>query len=482
MNQENTNTQNISESDSPLKQVNHPAYKLYGPAIFVDDNGKLQFNQPSLAKRFIMDSKIAYEPGTNRLRQYGDKTGVWKLIDPTALKGELMDFIRAVCIEHGAEEFAQKIKPSVVNSVLTMVKSKGIPGDKPDNSNLFAVGNGILDFSSGTAVKQEFNPERWFTSGSTFQYTPEAKCPKFIEKLMKAALSDEDISLIQRYFGSIFLGPNHAQRILVLTGTAGSGKSTLVTILERIIGTELVAYLRAEQLAGRFETSGFHDKRLLAGKDVPGDTLTHKGAKLIKCLTGNDSLETETKYVANKEKMIGNFHLILTSNSRLKIAFDGDEEAWKRRLLVVEFDHKPNGQPIPNFAETLLKEEGAGILGWLAEGAVNYAKEMAAKGNYELTERQQGKIDAIIAESRTVKEFVMARLKADQHAQITVDDLTKRYLDYCAEKGWIALTDRQFQNELPKILKEVHGVVKRNDIISGDKSVRGFKGVGFFKN
>ncbi len=451
--------------------VANPIYQEFGQGIYTDEKGKYHYNQNSIARRFAEEGKVLFDPKKGSFLKYSESSGLWTSVMEYNLKGELSLFLRAVAREHGLPDFARTIKPALLNSILSMIQNVAIVPESTVDKSMFAVANGVLDLSSGAAVLRDSGSGFMFTTGCPYKYDDTATCPKF-ESMLKGALNEDDIRLIQRYFGSVILGANQSHGILVLTGTAGGGKSTLVTILEGIIGLENVAYLRASHLSGRFEFSGFKGKRLLAGKDVPGDTLTSNGAKLMKCLTGGDLLESETKYVAGKDMLRGDFHVILASNSRLKIAFDGDEDAWRRRLLVVEYTGEKPKNVVPNLASQLLKEEGSGILSWLVRGA-----EAFLKSGFQLSASQNAKIDAVIAESQTVTEFVRKRLKMDKNSQVAVQEITKDYFGFCSDNGWIPLTDRQLHLELPKVMKKVHGVVKSHDVPAGDREVRGFRGV-----
>ena len=82
--------------------------------------------------------------------------------------------------------------------------------------------------------------------------SPDADCPRLKSELLASALDPEDISLLQRWCGALLLGRNRAQRIMLLTGTAGGGKSTLLEIVEDVIGPMNVCQLRTEHLSERF--------------------------------------------------------------------------------------------------------------------------------------------------------------------------------------------------------------------------------------
>ena len=78
-------------------------------------------------------------------------------------------------------------------------------------------------------------------------YAPEAKCDIFLGSFLAHILDAADIDLLQRYLSQILEGINHSQTILVLTGDAGWGKSSLLKILGTMIGWRNVGIIR-EQL------------------------------------------------------------------------------------------------------------------------------------------------------------------------------------------------------------------------------------------
>jgi hypothetical protein len=51
-------------------------------------------------------------------------------------------------------------------------------------------------------------------------------------------------------------------------------------------------------------------------------------------------------------------------------------------------------------------------------------------------------------------------------------------MDFCQEKHWEPLTERQLQNELKKVMADVHRVGRSNDLVGpNEKTARGFRGV-----
>src|SRR5262245_51901447 len=116
---------------------------------------------------------------------------------------------------------------------------------------------------------------------------------------------------------------------MLLTGTAGGGKSTVVAIFERIIGLNNVYELRTANLQERCEQSRSIGKTTLNAKDVKGTFLEEKGAWVLKKLVGHDNLSAEKKGSNADLPFTGTFGVGITCNTRLRVRLDGDTEAWR---------------------------------------------------------------------------------------------------------------------------------------------------------
>lgn len=269
--------------------------------------------------------------------------------------------------------------------------------------------------------------------------------------------------------------------LLIMRGTPGGGKSTLVEIFEKIIGLHNVSELRVQHLAQRFELVRLISKTLITGKDVSGDFLDSSPAHFIKKLTGNDLIEGEVKGGNNSFQLRGNFNIIITSNSRLRVQLDSDAGAWRRRLLLVDYERAKPGNVIPNFGDLLIQTEGPGILCWGLEGAIKLLKDVA-NGGIKLTPIQQKRVDDLLFESNSVFNFVGDSVEVAADCNVSTAELQVGYQEYCERRGWQALPERKFLTELPDAMLTLHRSVKRTDIKRDGKNQRGFSGVAYLGN
>jgi len=60
--------------------------------------------------------------------------------------------------------------------------------------------------------------------------------------------------------------------------------------------------------------------------------------------------------------------VIVTSNSHLTVYLEGDADAWRRRLVIVNYDRPKSTAVIPDLAEKILKDEGPGVLNFMLDG------------------------------------------------------------------------------------------------------------------
>lgn len=333
-----------------------------------------------------------------------------------------------------------------------------------DQTEFLPVANGILRLSDRTLLP--FSPSYRFRHKLAVPYVPGAYPRKFMEILMEPALERADIALVQRWSGLALVGVNLSQKILLLTGTAGGGKSTLVSVLTGIIGSGNVGMLRTDLLGDRFEIGRLMGKTLLYGPDVAEDFLTKRTASSLKSLTGGDVMTAEFKNSNESPQVKCQFNVIVTSNSRLAVYLEGDADAWRRRLMIVRYERGKPSSPIPNLAENILAEEGPGVLNFMLDGLDALRRENWA---LRLNEQQQARVDDLLLESDSHGEFVRNSLLKDSTAPgITKAEVFAAYVEFCDRRGWLAMSKNRFGKLAPEIIAQEFGLAVRGDICGPD--------------
>jgi P4 family phage/plasmid primase-like protien len=440
--------------------------------------GEIKLNELFFVAKFAEEHVLVHEPNERQFYSYQEERGLWLPETFDVLKHRVANDLKGYANSQQAPQIEILRTNSRLSSLSDLLRGK------TEKQNVFGtkqpvihVKNGMLHLDTTIPELREFSPSYYSRNQCPIPLIDGADCPRFKNEFLTRSLDPDDISLLQRWCGAVLLGGNRAQKILLLIGKSGGGKSTVTEVVELIIGLENVAELRTEHLAERFELSRYLRKKLLTGKDVEAEFLMRKGASNLKKMVGHDFLSAEAKNNNQLLNTRGEFDIVITANTRLRVKLEGDVEAWRRRLLLIEFKNPPVSKPINNFASMLVQEEGTGILLWMVEGAIEHLQELNATGGFTLSEEQKARVDTLLAESDSVREFVRTRLKPSLSPghDITVEELVQGYATFCTSRNWYAVAPATVQKQLPELIATMHQIHQRHDIKRDGLAQRGFK-------
>lgn len=415
---------------------------------------KVIYNQ-TWSARFLADRhQVLFEPDEGIFYRYDKKRGLWLQITEKKLISVLSDDLKEYWKTYHSGEWESLMLHASNNSFRqTMELLRGIAEcryafRRNSGKRLIHLQNGMLDLEK--MVIKDFSPEYHSRNQIPLEFDADADCPRFLNELLAPALGDEAIEAFQKYAGMTLLGGNDAQQFMLLEGTAGGGKGTLVELLKKVIGEENIAELRTMHANDRFEFAGYVGKTLLIGADVPGNFLQQSGSESIKKLTGGDLLDAEFKHANGRNKLRGEFSIVITSNNSLHVRLDGDNDAWRRRLILLRFLNAPPEKPIARFAEKLFQTEGKGILNWMIVGAAKYLKDLEEYGRIHLGESLQKDADDLLYKSDSVHNFVVDRIQPEQGCDIIKQYLYTPYTDYCKNNGYVTVSRDRFFSAMDK--------------------------------
>jgi P4 family phage/plasmid primase-like protien len=454
------------------RETNTSLYHLH------EMNNTLVLNHGFVVEMMTRLYNLVFEQDEGTSRIYGS-LGTWAQQHCDVARKMIRDELSGLSRILAEPKLFMKINSSILNSLVSHLQVVvGVRGVFDKHHGMLHAKNGMFRIhSNGEIQRFDFSPAYFSRNVIPINYNPDAKCPKF-EAFLDHAISQEDKRLFLKWAGNLLLPGNPAQRMMILIGKPLRGKTVLATIIEMIIGAANVAALRPHLLQERFELSGFIGKILLTGKDRDQNFLNHQSAFVVKSLIGGDLLEAEIKGGNQRYSLKGNFNVLITMNERPVIRTHGENDAgaWLRRLLPIEFNGPEIQQRIGNFAETLFKEEAEGILALLAEGYIEFLKDLEVIGDYRLTPTQQSRIDVIVAESRSIFHFAKACIYRKEGSDVTVSELVKAYSDYCKSREWTPAAEQTFLTKIKNLMLELYGAARSNDIErEGVKTVRGYR-------
>jgi len=443
----------------------------HGPAV-ISREGSISFNLPCFAAKYADDHQVCFSPSLETFFRYCDATGLWRLKTDLSVNTEISRDLLSFARMYEVPELITRRTAGFLEGLAKLVKGHteaDLGGEA--KAGYVHLTNGMLELATGEL--RDFSPEFYSVNSSPFAYDPDAKCPQFDEMMGRSAPTD-DIELLIKLGGMMLGGENFAQKILLITGPGGTGKSVFVDVLTNIVGLDNVAELRTKHLNDRFEISRFIGKTLLMGNDVPGNFLNLAGAQALKKLTGGGHIGAELKNKNGEAQLEGTFSAVITANQTLRVNPDGDQSAWARRLLLVDFPNKVK-KPIANYTEKLLQAEAPGIINRFLQGLRDLESDFKEHGGIVLTEAQQERIDKLLKESDSVAAFIIEETAVKKGSDVTTMELLEAYEQYCFFNSWAAQPSHSFQREVAKFVKDVHGIKKSHDIRRETGLCRGFK-------
>jgi P4 family phage/plasmid primase-like protien len=459
--------------DTKLKQ-------LYGQPFYVNDKGAVTgINEAYWAGMHALENEVLYEPDEKTFYAYSGESGLYEVESSDAIRHKISSRMLEASRQANVFDLEKRRTATTLNSVISHLR--GISekrGAFTGARRAVHLANGVIVFNGCNAELRPFSAEFRSRNRSPIAFDENAKCERFVNELVLPAVEPDDVELLQKFAGMMLLGYNRAQRLLILDGEAGRGKTQFANVMQGLVGMANVTQLRTKLLAERFELFRYLKKTLLVGVDVEADFLSTKGAAVLKGLVGGDWFDAEQKGGTGSFQVQGNFNVIITSNARLKVRLQGDVGAWKRRITIVRYEAPPPKKRIPDFGAVLVREEGSGILNWALLGAQKLLTEIPDEGgDFTLTPRQRNVVDSLLAESDSLRHFLQARVQVDGYGDVATSELIEAYAAYCPEHRWQPLPITEVQRQLEGLMLEIFGVSKTHGVEREGKGQRGFRGV-----
>jgi putative DNA primase/helicase len=188
--------------------------------------------------------------------------------------------------------------------------------------------------------------------------------------LMTWTKSDyELIAFLQRLCGYWLTGSVREEKLVVIYGTGGNGKTKFMETVRSTLGDDYVTGLAMETLMATIGDQHPTDLADLRGKRLAIATETEEGRRLaeskIKHLTGGDTIRA--RHMRQDFFEFKPTHkIVIVGNHRPAIR--NHDEAMRRRLVLIPFDAViPPAERDPQLGEKLATERPA-ILAWMIEG------------------------------------------------------------------------------------------------------------------
>lgn len=298
--------------------------------------------------------------------------------------------------------------------------------------------NGMYDTKSNILIPH--SPSFKSTNQIDFSFNPYAKTQAgaFDKWLDFAVPNDADKTTIMQFFGLTLTRDTRFQKFLILNGCGGTGKSTLIRLIESIVGDKNTAHISLAELSERFATYGLMGKLLNTCADIETSALSE--VAVIKKLVGEDVIRAEKK--GHDAFSFHSVARLIFSTNELPVVKGEKSDGFYRRLLVVNMNQKPKTVNPDLFAELLENKER---IIWLAVQAV---RRLYADGHFCGNENSDLAVQRLRCDSDTVEAFIYDACEETPNARTERQELFNAYQRYCWENERTPLTKNNFFKSL----------------------------------
>lgn len=262
---------------------------------------------------------------------------------------------------------------------------------------------------------------------------------KQIEKFLNFICPNLDSrEMLLQFIGYCLTKDVRQQKFLVLNGEGGSGKSTLIRLIEAVIGSQNTSNISLTDLQQRFASFGLIGKLLNSCADLEIAAL--EDTAMIKKVLGEDTLRAEQK--GRDAVSFKNYAKLIFSTNELPVVKSEKTKGFYRRLLVLPMNHVPEKKN-PNLLNELLQEIDYFL--WLSVQAL---KRMYEKEVIVISAESEKTVAQLRMDSDTVQAFLMEECVLEDGSRSERTELYNRYEEYCTYNDRQSLTKNNFYKNL----------------------------------
>lgn len=305
------------------------------------------------------------------------------------------------------------------------------------------------------------------------EFHEDAPSPECWLRFVNELLEPEDVLTLQEFMGYCLIPTTVAQKMLIITGRGGEGKSRIGVVMKALLGDNMVQSSVSKLETSQFARADLQHMLVMVDDDMNLTALpTTNYIKTI--ITAESPMDLERKGVQSYQGMLY-ARIMAFGNGNLRSDHDRSH-GFFRRQIILNAKPKDPGRVDDPFLADKLKAELSGIFLWCLEGLYRL---IGQNFNFTLSEAAHNNYEEAVSESSNLKDFMTSQgyIRLDADACATSRSLYGAYRDWCEDNALTPMGQRSFSSQL-KQDAALYGLRYENSVPDGpDRRVRGFYGV-----
>ena len=396
------------------------------------------------------------------------------------ISGEVYYYANGIYRKNGKLLIAKKcrqfweyidITTGMIVEITNIIYDKTLILTEDENEEIFdqdyskiVLKNGVFDVTTG--MFSDFDSSIMATIKHPVYYDKTKKCPRFLKFLVSCVNGDKKrFSQILEMMSLCFIKRYIIQKGYVLYGNGSNGKSTLLSILRMILGTNNTSSIPMQSFQ-KSQFIGYEIRGRSANISADGGTEPISKTGFLKAVLGGDAIRCEQKY-QNPFDFVPFVTMIFTFNDLPPVHDDSD--GFARKIQTIHFDQRFYGEARDCSVDEIAYDgdEKSGIFNLLMLVAARLLQ--TKKLRYESTVQQTKQVWLLRSDS--FFKFKNEHIVTGSKYRVTREKMEEKYNDFCAENGMTPLSTTKLFSKL----KEITGNGPQQTKIDG-KNIRMWHG------
>lgn len=321
------------------------------------------------------------------------------------------------------------------------------PEELNPDTNTINVRNGLFHVKEGELTPHD--PSYPTTIQINASYDPEADCPHF-KKFITESLGPEYVDFVGAMTGYILTTSVKAEKAFFMVGSAASGKSTLIHLIEYLVGEKNKTSIAWQDLEENLQRVELFGKILNSNADIPTKALDDAG--LFKQLVSGDRISAARKFKSSFE-FYPQTKFFFACNE-MAVSVSDKSLGFFRRIIILPFDHTvPEGKRDPYLLKKL-KGEANGVLTF----ALSKLQELAANDyKFRIPECSKQALRKYMQSCNSVYLFCNEHCRIAPEAEISRLELHNHYKRFAEQYSLKPMSQERFYASVERLYGQGRG-------------------------
>lgn len=373
------------------------------------------------------------------------------------------------------KEIYDRIKPYVtsniakrVTNLLDVMRMECCAADLLLYQDRIHVANGTYHLDGTFSTEKDYCRNRLPVA-----YLPDAPQPVTWLHFLSQLLEPEDILTLQEFIGYCFIPSTKGQKMLMLTGKGGEGKSRIGVVLRALLGTNMKTGSVAKVETSNFARADLEHELLMLDDDMKLEALPQTN-NIKAIITAELPMDLERK---RQQSYQGDLYVrfIGLGNGVLQALHDRSVGFFRRQIILTTKEKDPNRKDDPYIAEKMAAE-AEGIFLWALEGL---HRLIANDFRFTLSQSALDNLNDAVSDGNNIIDFLASegyiRFKADYEA--SSKNLYAVYKQWCDDNALNSLSQKSFCSFLKQNESRYNLEYTNKVSIGGGRFARGFVGI-----